>query len=366
MRALLLLLVAAPAMAYEVTVYGDTWDLYVGRTKHSEHDTRDACHQAAVALGEGRYGCRTRDWVTVTADTEPVPEPIPEPEPTPEPEPEPTPIPSSWLGVPYPAFGLTETGTVVNRCGTYNGTAEAPVVIRVTTTNDCDIYGSYIIVEHSDLREVTLSGHHIAIRDSHIHNADNGAMLFVRSGSTDVVIFRNEIDHNGIIPSTRDNHGITLGSNTDRAWILDNYIHENSGDSIQFCHGCIGDGNGPLAVYISGNRMHDDEENALDFKEFRGPLIVTNNEMWGYERSADSNGDAFRINDEGNQGELWAVGNVCHDNNIDINAQGARAESYILDNQCTVRDGRFVASGPDAEQYYQLYEQKYGLSIRSQ
>src|SRR5690606_24380479 len=114
----------------------------------------------------------------------------------------------------------------------------------------------------------------------------------------------NEIDHNGTIPSSTDNHGVGLGRSTDRIWILDNHIHHNSGDAIQFCHSCMSNGPGPGAVYISGNTFHDDEENALDFKEFVGPVVVTRNEMYGYQPSGDSNGDALRVNDEGQQGDI--------------------------------------------------------------
>lgn len=286
--------------------------------------------------------------------------------------PGPPPVASQWPGVPQPPIGLTEVsdGNYRTSCGTYNGTAEAPVFVKVTTTNDCTIAGSYIIVEASDLRRTSLSGHHIAIRDSRVHGSNNGAMLMASSGSTDIVILRNEVDHNGVIPSNADRHGISLGGDTDRVWILDNHIHENSGDAIQFCHNCINQGNGPGAVYISNNKMHHDEENALDFKEFKGPLVVTNNEMWGYQPSASgsSNGDAFRINDEGQQGELWAAYNVCHDNRLDINPDNSRAVTYLLDNQCRVSSTRSrgkltQASGDAALPYYQLYEQKYGVSL---
>ena len=73
---------------------------------------------------------------------------------------------------------------------------------------------------------------------------------------------------------------MNVGGSSNGLWILDNLIYENSGDAIQFCHSCIGGAHdGPVDVYIAGNVLHDDEENALDFKEFVGPLVVVCNEM---------------------------------------------------------------------------------------
>jgi hypothetical protein len=205
--------------------------------------------------------------------------------------------------------------------------------------------------------------------NSRIHDAGGvGAMVAIGHGSTDVIIINNEIDHNGPIPSKKDSHGVSMGKYTNRVWILDNNIHTNSGDAIQFCHNCVNQGNGPGAVYISGNILHDDEENAIDLKEYVGPVIITNNEIYGYRPGRFSgHGEAIRLNDEGQQGEVWIVNNVFHDNAFDINPSRSKGTSYILDNITPRGVGSgadIVASGSRAERYYVLYEEQYGLSIR--
>lgn len=301
-------------------------------------------------------------------DPDPIPEPDPTPDPTPEPDPDPTPVPSgNWPGVPQPEFGLTETSDDVRTsCGTYNGTADRPVMVRVTTTQNCVIQGSYVIVDGSNLRTVGLSGHHLVLRNSEISGANTGTMVYF-TGS-DIVIFGNEI-HDNRNPSnpSQDRHGVGAGGGAQRFWILDNHIYGNSGDSIQFCHECIGRGNGPMDFYISGNRMHDDRENAIDLKEFRGVGVITANIMSGYQASSTSNGDALRVNDEGNQGELWIAHNSYSNNRLEVNTQGARATVYVLDDgqvASPVGSRVTIANGAQAEQYYDLYLSRYGVSLR--
>lgn len=281
----------------------------------------------------------------------------------------PHPTPSAWLGVPAP-FVESDTVTKVTSCGNYDGAEDNYYVVTVTQSEGCDITGSYVAVDASDIAgRLTLTGDHLMVMNSRIHDAGGvGAMVAIGNGSTDIIIIDNEIDHNGPIPSKKDSHGVSMGRNTNRVWILDNDIHTNSGDAIQFCHNCINNGNGPGAVYISGNILHDDEENAIDLKEYNGPVIITSNEIYGYKPGQFSgHGEAIRLNDEGRQGEVWIVNNVFHDNTYDINPSRSKGTSYILDNTTPGGIGSgadVVKSGSGAERYYVLYEEQYGLSIR--
>ena len=225
------------------------------------------------------------------------------------------------------------------------GTAESPVFVRgpsaglvaVTGDDGVEFGGTYGILENVDAERLSIKGastnDHLAMRHSYIHdNPGTGAMVFTGSNAHFIVFYNNEIARNGVIPSDRDHHGVSLGGGSSDVWIVDNHIHHNSGDAIQFCHGCIGDGNGPARVYIGRNLMHDDEENALDFKEFIGPVIVSENEIYGYVSAVNSNGDAIRINDEGDQGEIWVLNNEIYNSEIGINPRGSAATVYIIGN----------------------------------
>ena len=125
------------------------------------------------------------------------------------------------------------------------------------------------------------------------------------------------------------------GAGINHFLIVDDHIHP-PGDAVQFCHSCIGSPNdGPANVYIGRNEMNEDEENALDLKEFLGPVIVSQNRVWGYRALGYSGaGEAIRVNDEGLQGELWIIFNDIWDSSIGVNAQGAAANGiYVIGNE---------------------------------
>jgi hypothetical protein len=211
-------------------------------------------------------------------------------------------------------------------------------IMRFGDGNRLGLSGTYLIVENLEMQSgavnIGSSSHHVAVRHFYLHHNPSGPGSFLGNSGDDVVIFDCEIAYNGVIPSDSDDHGIQTFSGTRNVWIVDNHIHNNSGDGIQFCHGCIGGGNGPSNVYIGRNRIHDDEENAIDIKESLGPVIVSENELYGYEPGTFSgNGDAIRLNDEGTQGQIWILNNRVHDSTICINPSGSTASSYILGNR---------------------------------
>lgn len=225
-----------------------------------------------------------------------------------------------------------------------NGTASQPVFIRGIGFNarpefigkTIQLRGTYGIVEYIDVNEgdVEFPGpsDHIALRHSHVHHHPGTGSIVDNGGGTFIVIYDNEINNNGIIPSVKDRHGVYSGSNTHHVWILDNHIHHNSGDAIQFCHTCVGKGNGPASVYIGRNDMHDDEENAIDVKEFIGPVIVSENNIRNYLPTAESNGDAIRVNDEGSQGDIWIIFNRISNSTLGIEPSRSNANVYVIGN----------------------------------
>lgn len=254
--------------------------------------------------------------------------------------------------------------------GNFDGSPGDWVVITCTTNSRTQISGSYYVIQNSTFgHRVNLSGGPYAVRNNFIDPGGSYGGALNPSGS-DILIEGNEVTGNGSIPSSADNHGINLGGSSNRVWILGNHIHENSGDAIQFCHGCVGgEHNGPSNIYIAGNNLHDDEENAIDLKEFLGPVVVVCNNMHGYEDFGESgHGEAFRLNDEGEQGEVWATRNQYADNQGgDIWPQQSDATSYFLDEGTTdIREGAtVVANGAQALPYYAQYLSQYGVDLNT-
>lgn len=272
-----------------------------------------------------------------------------------------------YPGVPFPFEFPTGGEPTASTCGEYHGTPDNWVFVTVNTNSRCALSGSYIVLENSRIaHRLNITGHHIVVRHSEICCTSAGALVSVRPGSHNIAIIDNEVHSNGAIPSKTDRHGIRLDGDTSDVWILDNHVHRNSGDGIQFCHGCIGNGNGPANVYISGNEFHEDEENAIDLKEFRGPVVVTCNRMYGYrDLGFSGHGEAFRVNDEGAQGELWSAHNVYSDNAYDVMPFRSDAGGWFLDEDGSVgRGATAVSTGKSALQYYRLFEQRYGVVLR--
>jgi hypothetical protein len=221
-------------------------------------------------------------------------------------------------------------------------------------------------VQNSTLNHrLNISGGPYAVRNNDINSPGTGGA--VNPSGSDILIEGNIIRDNGTIPSSADHHGINVGGNTVGLWIIENVIYNNSGDAVQFCHSCVGGThNGPAYVYIAGNDMHDDEENAIDLKEFLGPVVAVCNEMHGYEYLGNSgHGEAVRLNDEGAQGEAWFSKNTYYDNQIDALPERSDAESYFLDeNSNDIRSGAtVVANGAAAQPHYDAYMAKYGLDL---
>jgi hypothetical protein len=175
---------------------------------------------------------------------------------------------------------------------------------------------------------VSLSGDFISFRHSFVHDRPGGIGQFVQASGNNGVIFGNEITGNG----GTDRHGVGLGGGTSHNWILENNIHHNSGDAIQFCHGCIGGGNGPAHVYIGRNQLHEDHENGIDIKESLGPVVISENRIWGYQSTPTSNGEAIRLNDEGAQGTMWIIANEIFGSRSGIQPQNSHGVNYIIGN----------------------------------
>jgi hypothetical protein len=228
------------------------------------------------------------------------------------------------------------------------GTAAAPIFYRgvskpalqsdIPRRRRLDVTGSYVIVEGFDFVNTfaSLLGTHLAIRDNEIRDqaiAPGGCGVCTRS-SSDVVIFRNHIHHNGDATMSRPNdiHGVQVAAGAQRIWIVDNHIHHNGGDSVQINSGRAG----PLArfIYIGRNEMHHDRENAVDIKQ-AADVIVSQNTCYAYRPTTGrgSDGTAIVINDDnasnGQDNRIWILFNRVRESS---NAVRAQAYGYLLGN----------------------------------
>ncbi len=184
-------------------------------------------------------------------------------------------------------FGGTDLAIEVH------GSVNQPVFLRgvddgtgFPSIYDADItsiQGQYFIVENlgfdrSQVRttnrgDAKYGRSHIGLRNLEImhHPRKNGAGLV----GSNIVFYRNHVHHN----QADDRHGVTLGPGAEHVWVLDNNIHHNGGDSIQFCHGCRKAP--PRNVYIGRNLLHSDRENAVDLKYGKN-IVVSQNTMHSY------------------------------------------------------------------------------------
>jgi putative heme iron utilization protein len=185
-------------------------------------------------------------------------------------------------GGPYSGDALTISG---------QGTADAPICVRskdpnkpVVLTFDVAVSGRYLILEYLEFdqglgdRAVSVTGDHIAVRHSEIHGFRPGhfSTTFYVYAAEHVVLYDSEIHDNGDfgIVGEHDVHGIG-GSSVRELWIVDNHLHHNRGDSIQFGHQA---GNVSSNIYVGRNQIHDDGENCIDIKETSN-VVASENDL---------------------------------------------------------------------------------------
>lgn len=267
---------------------------------------------------------------------------------------------------------ISEPGTVVEiHGGPYdyeltkplheaNGSAERPVFIRgvddgngfpvIENASVFALQGQYVILEDLNFQKSSVrSGaagtpkygrHHISIRNLEIarHPSKNGSGL----AGTDIVFYKNHVHHH----QGDDRHGTSVAAGSSRVWIVDNYIHHNGGDAIQFCHGCKK--NIPRKIFIGRNLMHSDRENAVDLK-FGKDIVISENTMYGYRRAkkgeewcydddsycgvftSGSDGAAVVIGSDGAPGRPWVIANNIFDSMQGIRVEEVR-EAWIIGN----------------------------------
>lgn len=251
--------------------------------------------------------------------------------------------PRATIPTPLPAGAVVEV-----RGGPYTitttlkgaGTETAPVIIRgvgepVFKGASALFDGTYFIIDGIVLEgmQVALKGSHLALKNSVVRNYNPGrhSAALVPAGSY-IVLYRNRIYDNGDAKGEveADIHGIKTSTGSSYLWIVGNEIHHNGGDSVQ-----IGDARTaepwPHHIFIGGNTLHEDRENAVDIKQARD-VIVSSNTMYGYRPSNSSNGEAA-VTHNGPQ-RVWFVNNVVRDSHMGIVCTGAD-QFYAIGNVIT-------------------------------
>ena len=239
-----------------------------------------------------------------------------------------------------------------------NGTAEKPIFIRgADRDNRFEIggdhqiivrYASYVIMENVLINGPTLKIYqptdHFALRHSEVTGeSSTGIAIWTwKSQFTagelkqHLVFYDNDIHDNGPYPSNTEtgNHGFIIDDATQNLWILDNRIYNNGDDGIHVLDRYWIDYLGPNAdrIFIGRNIFHHDGENAIDVKGASN-VILSQNECYGYKTiMPSSSGEAIRINDEGDQDNIWIIYNRIYDSEDGINPLQALFPPYIIGN----------------------------------
>ena len=143
---------------------------------------------------------------------------------------------------------------------------------------------------------------------------------------SDVVAYGNEVHHNGDAnsPTEIDLVGIFAMPSVDRAWILDNHIHHNGGDSVLVGAATSAE---PWAqfVYIGRNVMHEDRENGIDIKQSRD-VIAAQNTIYGYVPRDSSSGEGIVTHNGPDR--VWIISNVVANSALGI--VGTYAKGYYV------------------------------------
>jgi hypothetical protein len=158
----------------------------------------------------------------------------------------------------------TETAPIVLK--RTPGSASRPVIRLTRASPVLRIDRGYWIVDglefDLDRQQTTgmafgATGHHIAVRNSYVHDDARGAAIDIRAD--DVSIEGSEIANNFHHDPAQDSHGIHVFGQAMRVLIRDNRVHDNGGDGIQCAdepdEGTPSDGQIPTDVTIEDNRL---------------------------------------------------------------------------------------------------------------
>ncbi len=243
-----------------------------------------------------------------------------------------------------------------------SGTAAKPIFIRgasnsvrfeigaLSGNNEIIVRNlSYVILENIFINGPSIKiyqpTNHFAIRNSEI-TGENSSGILLWTWKNDytpgnlkqhIVIYNNDIHDNGEYPATAETgrFGVLIDNATENIWLLDNDIYHNGDDGVQ-----IIDRNWVPAIanaeadriFIGGNLMYEDGENAIDAKGSTN-VIISQNEIYGYQIIFNSSArEAIRINDEGFQENIWIIYNRIYNSVDGIDPVNAESFPFVIGN----------------------------------
>ncbi len=223
---------------------------------------------------------------------------------------------------------------------TMNGTSSAPVYVYGVDSPEITagrslINGSYFIVDGLHLaanRIVMSNAHYATIRNTDVAgpSQQNGAAL----GGDHIVFYNNDVHHH----QADDKHGVTITQGSRYVWILNNQLHHNGGDGIQFCHGCST--TPPEYIYVAGNLAYGNRENGIDLK-YGSNIILSQNRVYHHQPSqvgvefcyddnsgctvgsSGSDGASIVVGSDGAPSNVWVIFNEVYDSGKGIRVEEA-------------------------------------------
>jgi hypothetical protein len=274
-------------------------------------------------------------------------------------------------------FKLVTEGTEALPVFMRGYSADASIIINKKT----HVSGEYLIIENLHFYDASLVIPHmqnsypyhaayICVRNNEIEGTGefkSGGGLLIKSVSDEeiaenIVVYNNEIHHCGQHDSTSENdsHAVSLGMNVKYFWMLNNHVHHNGGDSFQVKYASESPNLIPQYIYIGGNDMHDDAENAVDLK---GSLdvVVSENKMYNYDGYTDTTemGVVFVAHSGPSTypENVWVINNDIHDAKLAGCRVTSGDEIYFVGNRVynitnpTTGEAAAFGSWNSAEQY---------------
>ncbi|MHC4366989.1 MAG: putative Ig domain-containing protein [Planctomycetota bacterium] len=190
-----------------------------------------------------------------------------------------------------------------------SGTAGSPIFVRgvegdePTIGDTLVINGDYILVENigfdlgtSTRKAVNIGLYegartHIAIRNCEFYNGASNPMssfqvirIRHRFDSSEqlknIVIYNNHFHNIGDGRTTAvktDVVGVSVDTNAEDVWIIDNYMHHIGGDGVQIAYDSWSANSiVPNHIYVGRNTFHDNYENAVDLKDCEHVIVSQN------------------------------------------------------------------------------------------
>jgi len=171
--------------------------------------------------------------------------------------------------------------------------------------------------------------HHVAVRNCLFHNMKDVPMQSVsairlRNNENNLNVVENILIYNNafynlgkdrVTAVKMDHCGLSIDSNVQNVWIVDNEFHHIGGDGLQVsCDYPESNHVVPNHIYIGRNTFHDNYENALDLKKCTD-VVISQNTAYNFGPGYGGSSPPFRYGmgeghlDPGRRERIWTLFN---------------------------------------------------------